>query len=112
MKKEDCIFCKIAHKEINTNLIVETDDYVAFNDLDPQAPTHILLIPKKHYISLTELDNPNLAGELLKGIKNVVNKLKISDYRVVVNTGAEAGQTVFHLHFHILSGRALLWPPG
>jgi len=112
MKKEDCIFCKIAHKEIKTNIVLETDDFVAFNDLNPQAPTHVLIIPKKHYDSLSTLDNSELAGKLLDGAGKIAKQLNISDYRVVINNGEEAGQTVFHVHLHILGGRPMLWPPG
>lgn len=112
MKKDDCIFCKIARKEITTNLILETDDYVVFNDLNPQAPVHVLIIPKKHIESLSDVKAPDISAKLIEGVQKVVKKLGIDDYRVVVNTGAEAGQTVFHLHFHILGGRPMLWPPG
>ena len=109
---QDCIFCKIANKEIPTNFVYEDEDCVAFNDLNPQAPTHILVIPKKHYASLNELDDVKLMGALLNTIKNVTKQLNITDYRTVLNTGKEAGQEVFHIHFHILSGRPLNWPPG
>lgn len=112
MKKEDCIFCKIANKEINTQLILETEDFVAFNDLSPQAPTHVLIIPKIHCNCLSELENEQLAGKLLLGVKQVAKKLNLKDYRVVINNGETAGQTVFHIHLHILSGRPMLWPPG
>ncbi len=109
---QDCIFCKIANKEIPSNFVYEDEDCVAFNDLNPQAPTHILVIPKKHYASLNELDDVKIMGALLNAVKNVTKKLNITDYRTVVNTGKQAGQEVFHIHFHVLSGRPLNWPPG
>lgn len=112
MSVQDCIFCKIANGEIKTDLVMETDDYVAFNDLNPQAPTHILLIPKKHYPSLKEIDDEKLMGKLFCGVNEVTKKLGISEFRTVINTGKLAGQEVFHVHLHILSGRQLLWPPG
>ncbi len=109
----DCIFCKIAAGEFNTEFISETDDYVAFKDLNPQAPVHVLVIPKKHSASLNETESQQLLGALLNGAKETANKLGIAEgYRVVINTGAEAGQTVFHLHLHVLGGRQMNWPPG
>ncbi|EKE02465.1 MAG: hypothetical protein ACD_20C00383G0017 [uncultured bacterium] len=113
MSDQNCIFCKIANKEIPSNLILETEDYVAFHDLNPQAPVHVLVIPKKHYNSLNSADEPELLGRLLIGAKNVAQKLNIENgYRVVLNTGEKAGQTVFHIHLHVLGGRPMLWPPG
>lgn len=109
---ENCIFCKIANKEIPSNLLYEDDYTVAFNDLNPQAPTHILVIPKKHFASLNELDDKVVLGALLNAVKEVTKKLDITDYRTVINTGAGAGQEVFHIHLHILAGRPLKWPPG
>lgn len=108
----DCIFCKIANKEIPAELIIETDDYVAFRDLNPQAPVHALVIPKKHYESLNELEDIELTGKLVQGAKQVAKKLGIDEYRLVLNTGKEAGQAVFHIHFHVLGGRQMQWPPG
>ncbi len=109
----DCIFCKIAAGEFNTEFIAETDDYAAFNDLNPQAPVHVLVIPKKHSASLNETESKELLGTLLNGAKEVAEKTGIADgYRVVINTGREAGQTVFHLHLHVLGGREMNWPPG
>ncbi len=109
---EDCIFCKIANKEIPASLVYEDEYTVAFNDLSPKAPVHILVIPKKHYASLNELDDEKIMSALLTAVKNVVQKLGITEYRTVINTGESAGQTVFHLHIHVLSGRPLKWPPG
>jgi len=113
MKDQNCIFCKIANKEINSNLILETEDYVAFHDLNPQAPSHALIIPKKHISSLNQANDIELMGKLLTGARDVAEKLNIKDaYRLVINTGEGAGQTVFHIHIHILGGRPLNWPPG
>jgi len=113
MKDQNCIFCKIANKEINSNLILETEDYAAFHDLNPQAPVHALIIPKKHFSSLNHIEDTELLGKLLIGAREVAKKLNIEDaYRLVINTGEGAGQTVFHIHVHILGGRPLKWPPG
>ena len=109
---ENCIFCKIANKEIPSTLVYEDDETVAFNDLNPQAPVHILVIPKKHFASLNELNDKNTMLALFKEVKNETKRLGITEYRTVINTGESAGQTVFHLHIHILAGRPLLWPPG
>lgn len=109
---ENCIFCKIANKEIPSNLIYEDDLTVAFNDLNPQAPVHVLVIPKKHYKSLNELDDKDIMSALLNTVKKVTQKLGITEYRTVINTGKESGQEVLHIHLHILSGRPLKWPPG
>ncbi len=109
---DSCIFCKIAKKEIPTEPVYEDEYTIAFNDLSPQAPVHVLVIPKKHYASLNELDDKEIMSALFGAVKNVVKKLGISEYRTVINTGESAGQTVFHLHIHILAGRPLKWPPG
>ena len=110
---KDCIFCKIVNREFNTEFIMETDDYVLFRDLAPQAPVHALVVPKSHFASLNELDDTELLGKLLKGARQTAEKLGVgSDYRVVVNTGKQAGQSVFHIHLHVLGGREMKWPPG
>lgn len=107
---ENCIFCKIANKEIG-ELIYEDDYTVAFKDVNPQAPVHILLIPKKHVKNLKELDDENLMAKLITGVQNVTKQAGITDFRTVINTGEGAGQTVFHLHIHIFAGRKMCWPP-
>lgn len=109
---DSCIFCKIANKEIPSNFLYEDDYTAAFNDLSPQAPIHVLVIPKKHYSSLNELDDEKTMSALLNAVKNVTKELGLTEYRTVINTGESAGQTVFHLHIHILAGRAFNWPPG
>ena len=108
----DCIFCKLANKEIPTNLIYEDDNVVAFNDLAPQAPTHFLVIPKKHYSSLNEINSTEEFGNIFSAVPKVCEKLGIKEYRTVVNTGASAGQTVFHIHVHVMAGREFGWPAG
>ncbi|MBQ9246026.1 histidine triad nucleotide-binding protein [bacterium] len=108
----ECIFCKIANKEIPSNLIYEDENVVAFNDLNPQAPVHFLVIPKKHYASLNEIDSKEAFGNIFSAIPKITAKLGIKEYRTVVNTGASAGQTVFHIHVHVMSGRDFGWPAG
>ena len=105
-------FCKIANGEIPSELVYENEYIAAFNDINPSAPVHILVIPKRHVESLNELEDKNLMAELLFGVKEVTKKLGIKDYRTVINTGKGAGQEVFHIHLHIISGRPLKWPPG
>lgn len=109
---ENCLFCKIITGEIPCKKAVETEHILAFHDISPQAPAHVLVIPKQHTASLSETDNATLLGHWMAGVQAVAQQLKLSDYRVVINNGAEAGQSVFHLHAHILGGRPLNWPPG
>ena len=101
----DCIFCKIVNKEIPSNFVYEDDAVIAINDLNPQADTHVLVIPKTHVASLAELEDEELMFKLLKGVKATAKKLGLTDYRTIMNTGKGAGQTVFHLHVHILAGK-------
>ena len=113
----DCIFCKIANKEINSNVVFEDDMVIAIRDLDPKAPEHVLIIPKKHIASINEFQDSDkeLAAHILVDVvQKVASKLNIdkSGYRVVINTGDDGGQTVHHLHVHILGGRSMTWPPG
>lgn len=108
------IFMKIINKEIPADIIYEDDISIAFNDISPQAPTHILVIPKKEIQKISEADenDKELLGHLLLVAKKITDENNIKDFRLVVNNGTEAGQTVFHLHIHILAGRAFGWPPG
>ena len=108
----DCIFCKIANKEIPTNLVYEDEKVVAFNDLNPQAPIHVLIIPKAHYESMNEINSKDAFGDIFSAVVKVAQKLGIKEYRTVVNTGKSAGQTVFHIHVHLMSGRQFGWPAG
>ena len=112
----DCLFCKIAAGDIPSNKLFEDDQLLAFYDIDPQAPVHFLVIPKKHIDSaavLTE-DDAALPGHIYAVIAQLAARLGIAEngYRVVTNVGADGGQSVKHLHFHVLAGRSLAWPPG
>ena len=110
----DCIFCKIAAGEIPSQLLYEDDDVVAFEDLSPQAPVHLLVIPRRHLASLDDAAAEGaLLGKLLLAARRVAADRGIAGaYRVVNNCGAAAGQSVFHIHLHVLGGRAMGWPPG
>lgn len=112
----DCIFCKIAEKKIPSKIVHEDDKVVAFDDVNPQAPTHVLVIPRKHVASIAELneaDSGLLAHLMMTGNKIAKQKgIAEGGYRIVVNTGRNGGQTVLHLHLHVLGGRAMHWPPG
>ncbi len=110
----DCLFCRIATKEIPAQIVAETDECLAFRDLSPQAPIHVLLIPKAHYDSLSVVTDPVVAGRLALFAVEIARTLGVADsgYRVVMNTGSDGGQTVHHLHAHLLAGRSLQWPPG
>jgi histidine triad (HIT) family protein len=111
----DCLFCKIASHEIAATLVHETDRVVAFRDISPQAPVHVVLIPKEHHADLSALTaaDPGLAGELLAAVAHVARSEDLAHgFRTVFNTGADGGQTVFHVHAHLLGGRGLAWPPG
>jgi histidine triad (HIT) family protein len=113
----DCIFCKIASKEIPSTVVYEDEQVVAFKDLEPQAPVHVLVIPKKHVESVAALkeEDKELAAHILVDvIPQLAQELGVAEkgFRVVANTGDEGGQTVKHLHFHLLGGRSMQWPPG
>lgn len=112
----DCIFCKMASGEITPDTIYEDDDVLAFRDLHPQAPTHVLVIPKRHVSTLNDLDadSAGLAGKLLLAAAKVADREGIAGqgYRTVINCNTAGGQTVFHLHLHLLGGRPMHWPPG
>jgi len=112
----DCVFCKIANKDIRSDIVYEDDSFLAFKDLNPQASFHVLLIPKKHIASINELveADSGIIGRLFIEIKEIARENGISEggYRVVANCNKNAGQEVFHLHFHLLGGRKFTWPPG
>jgi histidine triad (HIT) family protein len=111
----DCLFCKIAAKQIQSKVVYEDKEIFAFEDIAPQAPTHILLCPRKHFASLDKAvaEDQALLGKLqLVAAELARNRNLLEGYRTVVNTGAGAGQSVFHLHVHLLGGRAFRWPPG
>jgi histidine triad (HIT) family protein len=112
---DDCLFCKISRKEIPANLVYENEEIFAFEDIQPQAPAHILICPRKHLISLTEAvaEDASMLGRLqLIAAKLAVERKLTDGYRTVLNNGRGAGQSVFHLHLHLLGGRAFRWPPG
>lgn len=111
----DCIFCKIANGEIPSNKVYEDESVVAFYDLEPQAPTHILVIPKEHIASAAEINpqNSGVVSHIFEVIARLSKELDMKDgFRVVSNCGESAGQSVKHLHFHIMSGRSFTWPAG
>ena len=110
----DCLFCKIAEGQIPSNKVYEDEVCYAFYDIDPQAPTHFLVIPKMHIASVAEVteDNAAVVAHIFAVISKVTKELGLESYRVVSNIGEQAGQSVPHLHFHVLSGRDMTWPPG
>lgn len=113
---ENCIFCKIVNKELSSEILYEDEYSLAFRDINPQAPVHILVIPKKHIRSLVEMDenDKGIIGHLIYTAKDLATRLGISNkgFRMIVNSGLESGQSVWHLHFHVMGGRKMLWPPG
>jgi histidine triad (HIT) family protein len=112
----DCLFCRIVAGEIPSKQAYEDDRVIAFHDIDPKAPVHVLVIPRKHIASITRLEDSDaeLIGQLFVVARNLANELRIADggYRLVVNAGFDAGQSVDHVHLHVLGGRKLKWPPG
>ncbi|MCX5779178.1 MAG: histidine triad nucleotide-binding protein [Elusimicrobia bacterium] len=112
----DCIFCAIIKKQIPADVVFENDRIAAFRDTNPQAPVHILIVPKKHITSLDTIDDADQAvlGEIQIVARDIARRERIAEigYRLVVNCGIAAGQTVRHVHYHLLGGRKLLWPPG
>ena len=111
---DDCLFCKIVRREIPAKLVYEGEDCVAFRDIDPKAPVHVLVIPREHVASLNEVSDPSLVGRLALVAAEIARQEGIAEsgYRTVFNTSRDAGQTVFHLHLHLLGGRVMTWPPG
>jgi histidine triad (HIT) family protein len=110
----DCIFCRIVSGEIPAAIVAKTDRAIAFRDVNPQAPTHVLVIPREHIDSLAHAEDAALLGELMAFAAEVARTESISEggYRVVANIGHNGGQTVSHLHLHVLGGRPMTWPPG
>lgn len=112
----DCIFCKIAAKQIPTQVVYEDTDVLAFKDISPKAPTHLLVIPKKHIEKLSDLQpgDAELGGKMLLAVGKIAEQIGIKDngFRVVINNGKYAGQEVFHLHFHVLGGKQMSWNPA
>jgi histidine triad (HIT) family protein len=111
---DDCLFCRIVRHEIPATIVREDDDILAFRDIDPKAPTHVLVIPKVHVASLNTATDPAMLGRLLFAARDIAAEegIEKAGYRLVINTGANAGQTVHHVHVHLLGGRYMSWPPG
>src|SRR4051812_15731505 len=111
---DDCLFCRIVRKEIPAALVFENGHCVAFRDINPQAPVHVLVIPREHVASVNDTSNAELIGRLALAAAEIAEAEGIAEsgYRMVMNTNRDAGQTVFHLHLHLLGGRHMAWPPG
>ena len=112
----DCLFCKIANHQIQASIVYEDDAVVAFNDINPQAPTHILVVPREHIASLNDLSpkHDQIVGEVVRRAAAIAaeRRIAVGGFRTVFNTNRDAGQTVFHIHLHLIGGRSLGWPPG
>ena len=113
---QECLFCRILQKEIPSTMVFEDSETAVFRDINPQAPIHLLVVPKRHLSSLDDCttDDEALLGHVLSVARDVAQRqgLRATGYRIILNTGEGAGQTVFHIHFHLLGGRRLSWPPG
>ncbi|MGQ3888367.1 histidine triad nucleotide-binding protein [Legionella sp. CNM-1927-20] len=112
----DCLFCKIAQGEIKANTVYEDKNMVAFHDIHPQAPTHILIIPRKHITTINDVEHADeqLLGQMILKAKDIAKAQQLSDsgYRLIFNVNAGGGQAVYHIHLHLLGGRQMMWPPG
>jgi histidine triad (HIT) family protein len=110
----DCLFCKIVKGEIPAAKVAESPACIAFNDIAPQAPVHVLIVPREHYASLNDVKDPAVVGAMAAMARDVAQQLGIAakGYRTVINTGDDGGQTVHHIHLHLLGGRRMKWPPG
>lgn len=113
---DECLFCRIVRREIPADVVLETDALLAFRDINPQAPVHMLIIPRRHIPTLNDVrpDDADLAGKLMLAAAELARREGVADvgYRIVMNCNAGAGQSVFHVHLHLLGGRSLRWPPG
>jgi histidine triad (HIT) family protein len=111
---DSCLFCRIVRREIASSIVWEDDEVLAFHDIDQKAPLHFLVIPKRHFASLNDAADAKLLGHLLLAAREIAEGEGVAEsgYRTVINTGPDAGQTVFHLHVHVLGGRSMSWPPG
>lgn len=110
---DDCLFCRIVAGEIPATVVYQDDETLAFADVDPQAPTHVLVVPKRHFTDVVELSRDAAAGAaMLNGIRATAEASGLAEFRTVLNTGPQAGQSVFHVHAHVLGGRRMGWPPG
>ena len=110
----DCLFCRIVAGEIPSDVVFDNDQVVVFRDVNPKAPTHVLAVPRRHIASAANLSDGDgdLLAALFGALRNVAEEAGLRGYRILTNVGAESGQSVFHLHFHLLGGRAMGWPPG
>lgn len=110
----DCLFCKFSKKEIPVDFVYESENIFAINDIDPKAPMHVLLVPKKHFENGSEVakSDPNSFAELFTAASKIASDRGFTDFRTVFNTGPDAGQSVFHAHLHLMGGRKFAWPPG
>jgi histidine triad (HIT) family protein len=110
----ECLFCRIIAKEIPVAFVAETDQCVAFRDINPQAPLHVLVVPREHIANLNDATDPLLLGRMTRLASEIAAREGVADrgYRTVMNTNADGGQTVGHIHLHLLGGRAMHWPPG
>jgi histidine triad (HIT) family protein len=111
---DDCLFCRLIRGEIPANLVAQTPECVAFRDIDPQAPTHVVIVPRAHIPTLADVKDPLIVGQMAKLATEIAKSAGVAEsgFRIVVNTNANGGQTVFHLHMHLLGGRRMGWPPG
>ena len=111
---ESCVFCKLASREIPVQPVYEDEEFMAFHDLNPQAPVHVLVIPKAHFASVMDVTDSGFLGRAIDAVNKTAQTLGLASegFRIVVNTGENGGQTVAHLHFHLLGGRFMQWPPG
>jgi histidine triad (HIT) family protein len=116
MSQGDCVFCRIAHRQLKADIVAEEEGLLAFKDLNPQAPTHLLIIPTEHIPTLADVTpaHTTLVGQVVHFANRLARQYQLTEtgYRVVINCGAGAGQNVFHLHLHLLGGRTMRWPPG
>ena len=116
MTTEDCLFCQILAGDVAADFVYESDDAVAFRDVNPQAPTHVLIVPRKHNATINDLTDEDLdsVGKLFMAAQSIAKEEGLADdgYRTVMNCNAGAGQSVFHIHLHLLGGRLMSWPPG
>ncbi|HEY7009801.1 MAG TPA: histidine triad nucleotide-binding protein [Jatrophihabitantaceae bacterium] len=113
MAEADCLFCKIVAGEIPSTAVYEDEHTYAFQDTNPQAPTHVLIVPREHFANIADLGaDPSASAGFLAGISGLVAERRLEHFRTVLNTGEEVGQSVFHVHAHVLAGRRMGWPPG
>ena len=115
-ENNDCLFCRIVEKKVPADIVYESDDVIAFKDIEPKAPIHCLIIPKKHISTINDIDgsNSNIIGLMYEAVAQLARSFNVDKegYRVVMNCNSDGGQTVYHIHLHFLAGRQLSWPPG